>query len=121
MSIPYILLALLIFGFLIFIHELGHYYSHCLPLWKTNSWETTLFNGTSPGVLEGWAQLFALWAVESDRECRDVFWRLLQDQSYVYHVFEDYVKWSPEKLLHSLDGLRELDYPATRNEWNKLL
>jgi len=106
----------------VFVHELGHYYSHCLPLWKTESWKTGLFSGTSSVVLEGWAQLFALWAVESNRECSDVFFRLLQDQSYVYHVFEKYArKWSPEELLHSLDGLRELDYPATVNDWDNLL
>lgn len=105
----------------VLIHELGHYYSHCLPLWKTESWKTNLFNGSSSDVLEGWAQMFASWAVMSHRECSDVFHRLLQDQSYVYHVFENYSKWSREDLLHSLDGLRELDHPATVNDWNNLL
>lgn len=106
----------------VLIHELGHYYSHCLPLWKTESWETILFNDTSTAVLEGWAQLFAHWAVESSPECLKVFGRLLQDQSYVYHVFEKYKeKWTPEELLHSLDGLRELNKPADVKDWNNLL
>ena len=107
----------------VFAHELGHYYTHLLPLWDTSSFSTDLFNSSSLGVLEGWAQLFAFWAVRYSPTHNDIFIKLLKGQSYPYHVFEQYEKnwngkWSTLQLLHSLDNLRKLTHPTTIQDWN---
>lgn len=102
---------------IVFAHELGHYYTHCLPLWDTKSYNTELFNDTSIDVLEGWAQLFAFWAVKSNPEDLYYFNTLVKHQSAPYKVFEQYSERSIDQLLHSLDHLRALPYPATLRDW----
>lgn len=107
---------------IVFIHELGHYYSHRCPLWKTKAWRTHLFAGASTNVKEGWAQLFTAWAVEKEYELGSVFEQLLAYQSLPYHVFENYYKkWTTEVLLHSLDDLRSHPHPVTEKEWDSFL
>ena len=107
---------------IVFIHELGHYYSHLCTLWKTKAWRTHLFAGASTNVKEGWAQLFTAWAVEKDYELGSVFEALLAHQSHPYHVFENYYKnWTTEALLHSLDSLRPIFMPVTEKDWNSFL
>lgn len=106
----------------VFVHELGHYYSHLCTLWKTTSWRTDLFAKASTNVKEGWAQLFTGWAVSSEHELGDVFGELLANQSYPYHVFENYCyRWGMESLLHSLDSLRAVPNPVTEKDWNSFL
>ena len=107
---------------IVFIHELGHYYTHRLPLWTTSAYSTELFNRSDEFVLEGWAQLFAVWALKQSPRQMDIFLHLLTKQSCPYHVFKEYDKdfdgkWDMGDLLHSLDRLRQLTSPATKADW----
>lgn len=102
---------------IVFAHELGHYYTHCLPLWDTKFYPTELFNDTSIDVLEGWAQLFAFWAVMSNPEYLFYFNKLLEKQSPPYKVFEQYMKRPIDQSLHSLDHLRALSSRVTLQDW----
>lgn len=101
----------------VFAHELGHYLTHQLPLWTTRAYRTDLFLASSLEVSEGWAQLFAAWAVKNSPEHSLVFHKLLERQSAPYHIFKRY-DGDAARLLPSLDHLRELSYPARLTDWS---
>ena len=108
---------------IVLIHELGHYIQHKMPCYKTKEWDDQLYNASySPKDLqEGWAQLMDAWVVEDESEYRDVFYSLVECQSKPYHTFYRYKGYPHDKILESLDGLRQLGRPATTKDWDDIL
>lgn len=108
---------------IVMIHELGHYMQHKMHCYHTKEWDDVLYNASySPiDLQEGWAQLMDAWVVKDEKAYFDVFNALVAVQSEPYKVYKNYECDSYRRILRSLDGLRQLDHPATTKNWDALL
>ncbi|GIX41922.1 MAG: hypothetical protein KatS3mg129_1655 [Leptospiraceae bacterium] len=113
---------------IVLIHEVGHWITHLLPEKNSPSWPITNYKNTSSEVHEGWAQLITYFVVldvlETRGEIKNVFLKLLNFQPPQYHVFKKFTKFIKidiEKVIQSLIKLRELNRPATLEDWENFL
>lgn len=108
---------------IVFIHEIGHYMQHKMPCYQTHEWDDELYHDSySPiDLQEGWAQLMDAWVVKNEKRYSDVFNTLVSKQSAPYLVFRNYEQYKCRYILQSLDGLRQLNCPATIEDWDRLL
>lgn len=108
---------------IVFIHELGHYMQHKMPCYQTQEWKYDLYirSYTPMDLQEGWAQLMDAWVVKDKKNYSHVFQSLIAVQSAPYHVFKNYERDPYQRILNSLDGLRQLGRPAKITDWETFL
>ena len=110
----------------VFIHELAHWATHQLPLLHTKIWPLKHYENTERNVHEGLAQLLCYWTIESlpepyRQECIDAFKKLNQNQTPPYHVYKQFLNYSKPRIIDSIDRMRDLDRPATLNDWKNIV
>jgi len=111
----------------VFIHELAHWATHQLPLLHTEIWPLKHYENTERNVHEGLAQLLCYWTIESlpepyyRQECIDAFKKLNQNQTPPYHVYKQFLNYSKPRIIDSIDRMRDLDRPATLNDWKNIV
>jgi len=109
----------------VFIHELAHWATHQLPL-HTEIWPLKHYENTERNVHEGLAQLLCYWTIESlpepyRQEYIDAFKKLNQNQTPPYHVYKQFLNYSKHRIINSIDRMRDLDRPATLNDWKNIV
>jgi len=111
---------------IVFIHELAHWATHQLPLEHTEIWPLKDYEKTESYVHEGLAQLLCYWTIVSlphpfDQEYLDAFHKLNKNQSSPYHVYKQFTNYRKNKVIKSIDLMRDLGQPATLNDWKKIV
>ncbi|MEO0297321.1 MAG: hypothetical protein ABIN23_07750, partial [candidate division WOR-3 bacterium] len=106
----------------VLLHEIGHWITHLLPKPGASSWPTEFFIETSEEVKEGWAQLITYWVVdEIGGKIKEIFEKLNNYQSYPYKRYKDFENIEEEKIIDSLKILRQLNKPATIEDWKRIV
>ncbi len=106
----------------VLIHEIGHWITHQLPKPGSATWSTDLYILGETDVHEGWAQLMTWWiADEIGGIFKSTFEKLNKNQSSPYRVFEKFKNEPIDKVMASLEKLRQLSWPARLQDWEKAI
>lgn len=82
------------------MHEVGHWISHRVPDERGEKWRTADFLSETSVVKAMWAQIFAHWVAEEDRDLKLVFETLSRYQSYEYQTYRDVVPYDKTTMLY---------------------
>ena len=106
----------------VLIHEIGHWITHLLPKPGVPTWATDLYVLGETNLHEGWAQLITWWiAYQVGGRFKSTFEKLNQGQSPAYHIFEQFKDKPIDKVMESLERLRNLSWPARLQDWEQIL
>jgi len=86
----------------VLMHEIGHWISHCVPDERGETWRTAHFLVETNVVKEMWAQLFAHWVVEEERDLKLVFETLTRYQAEEYLKYQEVVQYDKTTMLYVL-------------------
>lgn len=106
----------------VLLHEIGHWMTHVLPKPGIPEWPLDLYKLTEEDVHEGWAQLITWWVAEEvGGKIKEVFEELNKAQPSPYRVFEKFRDKPVGSVMTSLEGLRQLRWPARLQDWERFM
>lgn len=107
---------------IVLAHEIGHWITHKLhPQNSSEEWDTPVFDDCyafDKSLLEGWAQLIAIWGIDGEKDLIDTFNHLLEHQSSPYHAFSSKKSSTQSNVMNTLSQLRSIRPYAKLNDWH---
>ncbi|MEM2941789.1 MAG: ankyrin repeat domain-containing protein [Thermoproteota archaeon] len=105
----------------VLLHEASHWFTHLTPGPLMLYWPERAYQQASSEVHEGLAQLLSWWVVNEARgRLKYTFEELNKRQSPPYLVFEEFKSESREKILRSLEEMREVGMRDLESEMREL-